>query len=81
MIVNQLVNPKVKDFAVKLNVTKEVKVPSLSMKQLCERFYPHRPLFLTLDIEGNGALALQGNDWSNRLCVPDVIFSEMNAFT
>ena len=45
------------------------------MKQLCERFYYRRPIFMNLDIEGYGPRALQYNDWKNIKCVPELIFS------
>ena len=48
------------------------------MKQLCERYFYRRPLFLNVDIEGYGYQALNSNDWSNQLCNPDIIFSENN---
>lgn len=59
-------------------VTEEVKIPSISMKELCKRFYYRQPLFLTLDIEGLGAQALRGNDWKDKRCRPEIIFSEAN---
>ena len=62
-------------------VQAEIKVPSMSIKQLCERFYFRKPTFMNLDIEGYGGRALLTNDWNNSKCVPDVIFSEINEET
>jgi len=56
-------------------VVQEVKIPSISMKKLCERFFFRRPIFLNLDIEGYGSMALQSNDWNNPNCKPEIIFS------
>ncbi len=39
-------------------VTEEIKVPSMSMKQLCNRYFHRKPLFINLDIEGYGSKAL-----------------------
>ncbi len=49
-----------------------VKVPTISLKQICERYFYRRPVFFSLDIEGMEAMALQGNDWNNSYCRPDV---------
>ena len=45
-------------------VTKTSVIASINMTQICDRFLMKKPLFLSLDIEGYGSLALQGNDWS-----------------
>ena len=60
------VSPLVKEIAAKSSkVVQETRVPSMNMKDLCLRFFPRKPLFLNLDIEGYGAKALEGNDWDN----------------
>ena len=50
----------------------------MSMKQICERYYVKKPNVLNIDIEGLGARALVGNDWTNPKCVPDFIIAEEN---
>ena len=53
----------------------------MNMTQLCERYLLKKPQFLNLDIEGYGTKALEGNDWSNPKCRPELIFSENNALS
>lgn len=48
------------------------------MKELCKRFYYRQPTFLSLDIEGMGAQAVLGNDWKDKRCRPEIMFSEAN---
>ena len=57
---------------------KEVMVPGLSMKEICERYFMKKVDFFTLDVEGVGGMVLESNDWSNPLCVPDFIIVEDN---
>lgn len=42
---------------------KKYSVPTMSMKTLCERFYHKKPVFMTMDVEGNEGRALESNDW------------------
>ena len=73
--------PAIKDYRQdkqKQVVTKKTIVPQLSMKQICERYFVKKPNVLNLDIEGLGARALMGNDWSNPKCIPDFIIIEDN---
>lgn len=51
-------------------VVSEIKVPSITLKQICERYYYRKPIFMNLDIEGYGSKALLSNDWTNDKCVP-----------
>lgn len=59
-------------------MVQEMKVPSLTLKQICERYYYRKPIFMNLDVEGFGGRVLEGNDWSNPKCVPELIVSEIN---
>ena len=73
--------PTIKDYRAKnqkQTVTNKTIVPQLSMKQICERYFVKKPNVLNLDIEGLGARALMGNDWSNPKCIPDFIIIEDN---
>ena len=72
---------KVKQFQIdqkQRKVVEEINVPSMSMKQLCERFFQKKPLFLSLDVEGYDAKVLMENDWDNTKCRPEIIFTENN---
>ena len=51
------------------------------MKQLCERFYERKPVFLSIDIEGYDGQALKGNDWKTEKCRPEIIYTEVNRQT
>lgn len=33
---------------------------------------------MNLDVQGYGGKVLEGNDWSNPKCVPELIISEIN---
>lgn len=56
-------------------VREEILVPSLSLKQVCERYFYRRPILMNLDVEGVGSKVLESNDWTNPVCVPDIIIS------
>ena len=56
----------------------EVKVPGLSLKEICERNFLRKVNFLTIDVEGVGVQVLEGNDWNNPLCIPEFIIAEDN---
>lgn len=70
------VSPKVMEFIKGSKpVLQQIKVAAMTLKQVCNRYYFRKPIFMNLDIEGYGSKALESNDWSNPLCVPDIIFS------
>lgn len=43
------------------------------MGDLCRRYFIQRPLFMSIDVGGQGKKALSSNDWKNSRCVPDII--------
>ena len=51
---------------------------SITLAQLCERYYIKKPAFLNLDVEGFGGFALTQNNWDIEKCRPDVILAEAN---
>ena len=53
-------------------------IPTIGLKQLCERYYFKRPKFLNLDVEGLGGYALKQNDWDSPKCRPEIILAEEN---
>ena len=57
----------------------KMNIPSIGLKQLCERYYFKKPMFLNLDVEGLGGYALKQNDWENPKCRPEMILAEENA--
>ena len=57
---------------------KEIKVPGLSLKEICERYFLRKVNLLIVDVEGFGGQVLEGNDWNNPLCRPEVIIAEDN---
>jgi hypothetical protein len=74
------VSPKVRDFAktASQKVERELSVPSLTLQQLCERYFLRKPTFMSVSVGGIGSAALETNNWSNELCVPKLIFSELS---
>jgi hypothetical protein len=58
-------------------VQMEVSVPSLSLKQLCERYFLQVPTFMNVGVGGDKVL--EGNDWDNPQCVPKLIFAHKQA--
>ena len=54
----------------KADLKGEIKIPELSMRQICDRYFQRKVNFLSLDIEGYEYKALEGNDWNNPLCRP-----------
>ena len=75
------VNPGFEDYLHKsrpgLRATKNYTVPSISIKEICERYFYRRPIFISLDIEGNEGVGLENNDWNNPKCRPDVWMVEV----
>ena len=55
---------------------KEQKVMTISMADLCHKYYKGKPHLLNIDIEGIGEMALRSNDWETDKCVPDIIYAE-----
>lgn len=56
-------------------VTIETDTLAMSMKDLCHKYYLKRPKMMSIDIEGYGYAPLSTNDWSNKLCVPEIIIA------
>lgn len=52
-------------------------MPTISLKQICERYFYRRPVFISLDIEGMEGKALEQNEWNNSYCRPDVWIVEV----
>lgn len=46
------------------------KVHQMTLADLCHLYYPSRPKFMTVDIEGHGFTALKSNDWTDLKCKP-----------
>ena len=63
----------------KKTLVEEIPTPSMSFRQICERFIYRKPTFLNVDIQGNEALALLKNDWSNPMCRPELLYIEKTA--
>lgn len=73
------INSEVKDTLINKNykVTK-TDVPTMTMKELCHRYYLRKPNYMNLDIEGFSTFALLGNDWTDPKCMPEIITIEVN---
>ena len=59
-----------------LNTGKSVNVETMTMSDLCHKYYPKKPKLMSVDIEGHGLVALQSNDWDDDKCVADVLLAE-----
>ena len=47
-------------------------VPSISLKELCERYYKSRPTLINIGFQDDADKVLQGNNWALIKCVPDI---------
>jgi FkbM family methyltransferase len=55
---------------------KEETVMTISMSDLCHKYFRAKPHLLSIDVEGIGEIVLRSNDWSNDKCIPDIIYAE-----
>jgi hypothetical protein len=65
------INPKAKNTTTP--PLKETMVPTLSLQQLCERYFLSAPIFMNVVVGG----VLETNNWANAQCVPKLIFVEV----
>jgi FkbM family methyltransferase len=49
---------------------KKISVPSMSLKEMCEKVQIKRLNLLNVDVEGYGGAVLQSNNWTNPKCRP-----------
>jgi len=49
---------------------------SISLADLCHKYYKAKPDFMSLDLEGIGDLVMRSNDWNTDKCIPDLIYAE-----
>lgn len=54
----------------------EEKVQKITLADLCHQYYPKRPKFMNVDVEGHGLIALAFNDWNDIKCKPEIIIVE-----
>ena len=54
----------------------EEKVQRITLADLCHQYYPKRPKFMNVDVEGHGLIALAFNDWKDIKCKPEIIMVE-----
>ena len=55
---------------------REEKVMTISIVDLCHKYYKVRPKLMNIDVEGIGESVLKANDWATEKCVPELIFAE-----
>lgn len=56
----------------KRNYLETLIVPSISLKELCERYYKTRPTLINIGFQEDADKALEGNNWALIKCVPDI---------
>jgi FkbM family methyltransferase len=56
-------------------------VPTLTLSDLCDRYYVTKPTVLNVDVEGADYLVMKGNSWNTSVCRPDIIIVEDNHFS
>jgi FkbM family methyltransferase len=70
------INPEFKQFQMDIRSDLKEKnianVPSISMKQLCKRYFLRKPMAMNLDVEGSEIAVLKSNDWENDTCRPEI---------
>jgi hypothetical protein len=49
---------------------KKLKVPSVSLKEVCEKIQIKKLNLMSADLEGYGAVAFRSNNWTNPKCRP-----------
>lgn len=67
-------------YAMNQPTVKEEPCISLNLRDLCHNYYLKKPKLMSIDIEGYGYAPLMTNDWTNDLCVPEVIIAEDSAY-
>lgn len=53
-------------------------VPSISLKELCERYYKSRPTLINIGFQDDADKVLEGNNWALIKCIPDIFVVAAN---
>jgi FkbM family methyltransferase len=56
-------------------------VLTLTLEDICKKYYVTKPTVLNVDVEGVVYSNTQGNNWSVNICRPDIIIVEDNEFS
>lgn len=56
-------------------------VLTLTLEDICKKYYVTKPTILNVDVEGVDYLVMEGNNWNVNICRPDIIIVEDNEFS